>query len=72
MRGWLAVPILKRNSQFLGVLQVSDKYEGEFSEKDENILKQYAEIAAGFLSEIQSAVIEDSVEIEYTNRRKIG
>ncbi|MEZ6050710.1 MAG: response regulator [Planctomycetaceae bacterium] len=34
MRGWLAVPILSHNQEFFGVLQASDKYEGEFDEHD--------------------------------------
>lgn len=34
MRGWLAVPILGHQDRFLGVLQASDKMEGDFSELD--------------------------------------
>jgi GAF domain-containing protein len=34
MRGWLAVPILSRNKGFVGVLQASDRGQGEFSDTD--------------------------------------
>ena len=46
MRGWLAAPLIGRNGQNLGVLQLSDKYEGEFTEEDEAILTQFAQIAS--------------------------
>ena len=31
MRGWLAVPIVRLNGEFIGVLQLSDRYEGDFT-----------------------------------------
>ena len=31
MRGWLAVPLINRSGQNCGVIQVSDKHEGEFT-----------------------------------------
>ena len=34
MRGWLAVPILGRSQEFVGVLQLTDKYEGDFNDRD--------------------------------------
>ena len=34
MRGWLAVPILRQDGGLVGVLQASDKYEGEFTDGD--------------------------------------
>ncbi len=46
MRGWLAAPLIGRNGQNLGVIQLSDKYEGEFTEEDEAILTQFAQIAS--------------------------
>ncbi len=46
MRGWLAVPLIGRNGQNLGVIQLSDKYEGEFTEEDEAILVQFAQMAS--------------------------
>jgi PAS domain S-box-containing protein len=46
MRGWLAVPLVGRNGRNLGLIQLSDKYEGEFSLEDETILVQLARLAA--------------------------
>jgi PAS domain S-box-containing protein len=46
MRGWLAVPLIDRTGRNIGLIQVSDKIDGEFSEEDEAILVQLASIAA--------------------------
>ncbi|MEO8973533.1 MAG: ATP-binding protein, partial [Ktedonobacteraceae bacterium] len=46
MHGWLAVPLIGRNKQNLGVIQLSDKYEGEFTGDDEAILVQFAQMAS--------------------------
>ncbi|HEY0488412.1 MAG TPA: PAS domain S-box protein [Telluria sp.] len=46
MRGWLAVPLKAHDGRNIGLLQASDKHEGEFTEEDEAILTQLASIAA--------------------------
>jgi hypothetical protein len=46
MRGWLAVPLIGRVGQNIGLIQASDKLQGEFTEEDEAILVQLASIAA--------------------------
>jgi PAS domain S-box-containing protein len=46
LRGWLAVPLIGHDGRNLGLLQVSDKYEGDFTAEDEAILTQLAAIAA--------------------------
>ena len=46
LRGWLAVPLIDRHGRNIGLIQASDKYEGEFTEEDEAILVQLASIAA--------------------------
>jgi signal transduction histidine kinase len=46
LRGWLAVPIVDRQSKNLGLIQLSDKYEGEFTEADEAVLVQLAQMAS--------------------------
>jgi len=46
MRGWLAVPLINRKGRNIGLIQASDKFEGEFTEQDEAILVQLASIAA--------------------------
>ncbi|MEW6491706.1 MAG: ATP-binding protein, partial [Cyanobacteriota bacterium] len=46
MRGWLAVPLTSRSGKNMGLIQLSDKYEGEFTEDDEAIAVQLAQMAA--------------------------
>jgi PAS domain S-box-containing protein len=45
MRGWLAVPLTGRDGTNIGVLQLSDKLEGEFTQQDEYIATELAELA---------------------------
>jgi len=42
MRGWLAVPMETRDGTFLGMLQLSDKYEGDFTADDQEQLTRLA------------------------------
>jgi len=45
MRGWLAVPLTGRDGANIGLLQLSDKLEGEFTQQDEYIATELAELA---------------------------
>lgn len=65
MRGWLAAPLTARDGRNLGLIQLSDKYEGEFGEDDESILIQWAQAV--------SAAIENArlyEESQQANRMK--
>jgi len=44
--GWLAAPLLTRDGRNLGLIQLSDKLEGEFSPDDEAVLVQLANMAS--------------------------
>jgi PAS domain S-box-containing protein len=46
MRGWLAAPLIGRDGRNMGLIQLSDKYEGEFTENDESIIVQLAQMAS--------------------------
>ncbi|HEY9737317.1 MAG TPA: ATP-binding protein, partial [Trichocoleus sp.] len=46
MRGWLAAPLVGRDGHNIGLVQLSDKYEGEFTPSDESILVQLAQMAS--------------------------
>jgi len=46
MRGWLAVPLVSTDGENIGLIQLSDRYEGEFTESDEAILVQLAHMAS--------------------------
>ena len=44
--GWLAAPLVARNGKSMGLVQLSDKFEGEFTADDEAILIQISWLAA--------------------------
>ena len=46
LRGWLAVPLISRNGDNLGVLELSDKYEGDFTQQDEYVAMELAQLAS--------------------------
>jgi signal transduction histidine kinase/ActR/RegA family two-component response regulator len=46
LRGWLAVPLVGRDGRLLGAIQLSDRVSGDFTEDDEAILRQLANLAA--------------------------
>ncbi|MBD2158953.1 PAS domain-containing protein [Leptolyngbya sp. FACHB-16] len=46
MWGWLAAPLKGRDGKNIGLIQLSDKFEGEFTEADEAILVQLAQLAS--------------------------
>ncbi len=46
MRGWLAVPFFAPDGSNYGLLQVSDRYEGDFSAEDEACLTRLAALAS--------------------------
>lgn len=46
MRGWLAAPLTSRDGHNMGVIQLTDRYDGEFTNDDEAILVQLAQMAS--------------------------
>ncbi len=46
MRGWLAAPLVSHDGSNMGIVQLTDKYEGEFTDQDEAILIQIAQMAS--------------------------
>jgi serine phosphatase RsbU (regulator of sigma subunit)/DNA-binding response OmpR family regulator len=46
LEGWLAAPLIGRTGRTLGLIQVADKVEGDFTESDEVVLLQLAQLAA--------------------------
>jgi GAF domain-containing protein len=46
MRGWLAAPILDRKGVNWGLFQLSDKYEGDFTEEDERCFLQLVQLVS--------------------------
>lgn len=65
VKGCLTVPLIGKGKQSLGLLQLSDKYEGEFTADDEAILTQLATIAA---AGIENATMYEKLQEQ--DRRK--
>ena len=55
MRGWLAAPLTGRDGRRIGVVQLSDKREGEFTAEDESIVVQLAQMASIAIENIAAA-----------------
>lgn len=84
LRGWLAAPLIQRNGKNLGLLQLSDKYEGEFTSTDEAVLVQLAQMVsvaienAYLFAEVRNArerlhsLSHQLVEAQEDERRRIA
>ena len=59
LRGWLAAPLRDRDGANLGLIQLSDKYDGEFTEHDEAILLELAQMAS---VAVQNAQLHERVQ----------
>ncbi|GAB3726349.1 hypothetical protein GCM10028862_01540 [Luteimonas pelagia] len=46
LRGWLAVPLVAHDGRNIGLVQLSDRLEGDFTETDEAVLVQLAQIGS--------------------------
>ena len=49
MRGWLAIPVIGSDGLNYGLIQVSDRYEGDFTATEENQLSRLAKLASAAL-----------------------
>jgi GAF domain-containing protein len=56
MRGWLALPLIGRRGRNIGLIQLSDKYVGDFTRSDEAILARFAEVAAAAVETVRRHV----------------
>ncbi len=72
MRGWLAAPLVGRDGRNLGLVQLSDKHEGEFTASDEAMLVQLAQMASVAIENAQLLEREQAArsEAECANRAK--
>ncbi|MBC7445934.1 MAG: PAS domain S-box protein, partial [Polaromonas sp.] len=53
LRGWLAVPLTGRDGRQVGLLQLSDKYVGEFNRHDEHVAAELAQLACIAVKNVQ-------------------
>lgn len=54
MRGWLAAPFTGQHGRNIGLIQLSDKYEGDFTEEDEAVLMELARMASTAIDKVRS------------------
>jgi PAS domain S-box-containing protein len=72
MRGWLAAPLTGQDGRNIGLIQLSDKFEGEFTQEDEAILVQLAQMASVAVenARLYKAEQDARTQAEATNRIK--
>ncbi len=70
MRGWLAVPLIGRDGKNIGVLQLSDKYEGEFTQPDEYVALELAQLASGAIE--NARLIEEVGQLNSGLEQKVA
>ncbi|KAB8332952.1 PAS domain S-box protein [Scytonema tolypothrichoides VB-61278] len=73
IRGWLAASLIGHNGQYLGIIQVSEKNEGDFTANDEAILLHLAQLAsaaienAKYYHAVEQVQQELYRQLEFTN-----
>lgn len=70
LRGWLAVPLMSRDGNKIGVLQLADKYEGDFTQQDEYVAIELAQLAAIALQNAQ--LIEEVSALNASLEQKVA
>ena len=70
LRGWLTVPLMSRNGNKMGVLQLADKYEGDFTQQDEYVAIELAQLAAIALQNAQ--LIEEVSALNASLEQKVA
>jgi serine phosphatase RsbU (regulator of sigma subunit)/anti-sigma regulatory factor (Ser/Thr protein kinase) len=61
LRGLLAVPLIAWDGANLGVIQVSDPFDGDFTDADENLLVQLAQIASAAVESTRQYAREHAI-----------
>ena len=70
MRGLLAIPLMSRSGKNMGVLQLSDKYEGEFTLQDEYVAIELAQLASTAIQNAQ--LIEEVSQLNAGLEQKVA
>ena len=68
-RGWLAVPLTDRDGVNVGVLQLSDKYEGQFTQQDEYVAIELAQLASAAME--NSALLQEISQLNASLEQKV-
>ena len=67
MPGWLAVPVLRKGDGLIGVIQLSDKFEGEFTEDDK---EQLVKLATLYTPIFELQYVNDDLQRQATSLRQ--
>jgi len=67
LRGWLAAPLVGRGGQNIGLIQLSDRLEGDFTPQDEDVLVQLAQLAA---ISLENARLYETAQAELARRQQ--
>jgi PAS domain S-box-containing protein len=70
IRGWMAVPLVSLNGKNMGVLQLSGKYEGEFTKQDEYVAIELAQMASIAIKNVQ--LIEEVSQLNSGLEQKVA
>ena len=70
LRGWLAIPLMNRDGKNMGVLELSDKYEGEFTLQDEYVALELTQLASIALQ--NAHLIEEVSQLNAGLERKVA
>jgi GAF domain-containing protein len=62
LRGWLAIPLIGSDGLNYGLIQASDRYEGEFTEEDEQHLVLLAKLTSTALDALAMAYLSEYQE----------
>ncbi|HEX6458190.1 MAG TPA: PAS domain S-box protein [Thermoleophilaceae bacterium] len=70
LRGWLAAPLLASDGRTIGLMQLSDRYEGEFTVEDEELVAHLAQLAVLAISgsEVRREAVEAGVQLDALQR----
>lgn len=63
LRGWLAAPLVSAAGENIGVIQLSDKGGGEFTQEDEDVLVQLAQLASVALENARLRDVEAEQQV---------
>ncbi len=64
MCGWLAIPLIDRSGKKMGLLQLADKFKGDFTLQDQYVATELAQLAA--------IAIENALLLEEVNQLNTG
>jgi len=64
IRGWLAAPLIGRDGRNIGLIQLSNKSDGEFTDNDESIIAQLAHMASIAVENARLYAVAQQAETE--------